>query len=64
MKKTHKTMMEFITEQNRLERTNGLPEDHPDGRVMPWDVPMSSEEIAFWKKEEEEYIKMIQESFK
>ena len=64
MEKIYKTMIEFITEQNRLERTKGLPEDHPDGGIMPWDVPMSPEEVVYWKEEEKEYIRMIQESFR
>ncbi len=63
MEKQFKTVIEFITEQNRLERTRGLPSDHPDGAVMPWDVPMSSEERSFFEREEKEYIKMMQEQF-
>lgn len=62
-KKEFKTVIEFITEQNRFERTGGLDIDHPNGGVVPWDVPLSSKEVAFWAREEEEYQKMLQANF-
>ncbi len=64
MTEKFKTLIEFITEQNRLDRTGGLPITHSNGEVMPCDTPMSSEEVAYWEQEEKKYQKMVQEWFK
>jgi len=60
----YKTIIEFITEQNRLERTGGLAADHPDGGVVPWDVPLSSNKVAFLAREMERLRNMERERFK
>ena len=63
MKKQFKTIIEFITEQNRFERTGGLDADDPLGKVVPWDVPLSSKETAFLARKWQEYDNMLLEEF-
>jgi len=59
MKNKHKKIVDFITEQNRLIRTGGLPKDHPDGKLEPCDVMLSSEEKRYWEGQEQLYRDMI-----
>ena len=48
-------LRDFIAEQNRLNRTRGLPKDHPDGKMEPCDIVMSVAERKFWEREEKNY---------
>lgn len=36
--------IEFVAEQNRLNRTKGLRRDDPGGEITPQDYPLSPEE--------------------
>lgn len=53
--KKHTSIFDFVAEQNRLIRTKGLPKNHPEGNLEPFDIPMSSAERDFWEKEDERY---------
>lgn len=53
------SIINFVAEQNRFLRTNGLPADHPNGELEPFDVPLSAMEKAFWDEQEQEYLNSI-----
>jgi len=48
----HEKLKDFVAEQNRFIRTGGLPKNHPNGKLEPFDIPMSVEEKNYWEKEE------------
>jgi len=54
------TMFQFVAEQNRLERTGGLPADHPDGELAPYDVPLMPRERDFFKRQLEEALRDLE----
>lgn len=58
-------MVDFIAEQNRLDRTRGLKRTDPGGEVEPQDYPLSKLEREFFEREytqqEEEYTKLLEE---
>jgi hypothetical protein len=59
-KKQFPTMYQFVAEQNRLERTGGLPADHPNGAVAPCDVPFTPRERDFFRRQLEEALKGLE----
>lgn len=59
-KKKFPTMYQFVAEQNRLERTGGLPVDHPQGALEPYDVPLTPRERDFFKRQLEEALKGLE----
>jgi len=54
------TMFQFVAEQNRLERTGGLPSNHPNGGIEPYDVPLTPRERDFFKRRLEEALKGLE----
>ena len=50
----HISIIDFVAEQNRFMRTDGLAIDDPNGQLEPFDMPLSSQEKAFWDEQEDD----------
>lgn len=54
-------MVDFVAEQNRLNRTRGLKRTDPGGDIEPCDYPLSAAEAAWFNMSPEEQEKARQE---